>query len=195
MNPFPPYINPSRRNRAGSFFTMLLFIMMLVSSALMYYYFQRARSLERQVVALQNGELPGNDSESGFLGMLGLGEKRSSPTQDAVTQPVVATPAPEPPTDLTAKQSLPSSGAASTPTPHPENSAESSNLLPSEESNTTKSLLLESDEAALEQEDEPRTTEESPETSEDPPAEQRNLESLYDAQPPVRVRAPQRNNR
>lgn len=187
-----PNIYISRRNRGGSFFTMLLFVMMLVSTGLMYYYFQRTRSLERQVISLQNGEAAVSKPGVGFLGMLGLGEKNDDPSQRADPPAVAAvTPATESqPEDPSSAKNLPLTGAASTPRPRPVNTGEVEEPLPPVESNTTRALEMETDEVPSEEEAQIVPIEEPAEES----GQKQNLDSLYDAQPPVRVRAPRRND-
>ncbi len=179
---------------------MLLFIMMLVSTALMYYYFQRTRSLEKQVVALQNGELLATSPQSGFLGLLGLGEKKDSPKLVAPPRPA---PSPDPASAIalqpeSAGQDLPPSGAASTPTPKSGNPREELGAVAPSIEITPQALDLEMDEAFVDPNSQIDPITEPVETQDytsDEPEKERNLDSLYDAQPPVRVRAPQRNNR
>ena len=106
---------PITRKRGGSIFTLIIFVMMLLSTALMYYYFQRSRSLERELYALQNGEALPTDSGEGLFGFIGWNEAQSddvegavnqSPSQEEVTSAGASEPAPAGTTPVTASSAV-----------------------------------------------------------------------------------------
>ncbi len=171
---------------------MLVFVMMLVSTGLMYYYFQRTRLLQRQVMALQSGDQVTAAQPTAPWEFFGFGGTKESPK---LAPP--ATPSQESESNPNQKptgQNLPPTGAASTPRPQTVPSADDENSTvpvdqavqeqPQEQIEAPGDLELEPSSM-----DEPLDAE--PEEAEDKPV----LDSLYDAPPPVRVRAPERKRR
>lgn len=185
---------------------MVIFIMMLVSTALMYYYFQRTRALEREVTALRSGE--SREADPGLFSYLpwNVGPNKAAPQGTQVPAPVHETASPE--TGATtpgppaagmemAEETLPPTGTASTPRPGAESSAnergepaygaltlnsingEDSEILPSDETAPGSDRSMSSD--AAEGEPDSEATESG------------EVNSMYDAPPQVRVRAPRRD--
>jgi len=187
---------PSNRHRGGSFFTMVIFIMLLISTALMYYYFQRTRFLERQVIALQNGEQPEPSGISHFVSWIKGTQPSDSENINASAEPPKSTPRPQ---------------AAPIATPEIESDTlpESVEFAPSTATSTEPSLVplaeeaTESFETATPDEDNglsenadgsENITESAAQDDDNNPAANQPINSLYDTQqpPPVRVRSPQR---
>lgn len=199
-----------RTNRGGTFFTMVVFIMMLTSTALMYYYYQRTRSLERQLAAIQSGKPAASDSSSGLFAFLpwnndNIERTAHAPAPEAA--PDIQEASPEVHQAIAADDGspgLPSTGAASTlrsgavaggdtlpalvedevppyasvnlssgPQEEPE-------ILPDENQEAGNSPTLSTAGSA---------SPADPETD----ADAGEVNSMYDAPPQVRVRAPRRN--
>jgi hypothetical protein len=167
--------------------------MMLVSTALMYYYFQRTRFLEREVLAIKNGETP---EKSGFASLLPWTDSApttSAPSSDALAiseSPATLSPAP------VAIQQTPTAAAGVQP-----RTQEADTLSPSAEAalanETSNGLVLQQLPAQTANDSQAEATGQPVEPESQQPAESgAQINSMYDTQaPPVRVRSPSRNRR
>lgn len=180
---------------------MVIFIMMLASSALMYYYFQRAKALERDLYAIQRGELDPSEAGRSFLGQLrNYSHNSQHPASSAVVNdsdsdesPTPAVPSP-PASAPPAESDLPPAAIAV----EEDNGLHLDTL---EDSPTGQNDFIESEvsdeaETLPSNDEDPRILDEDSqsEASQQPDESQPSGESLYDMEAPtVRVRAPRRN--
>lgn len=169
---------------------------MLISTALMYYYFQRTRFLERELIAIKNGETP---EKSGFASLLPWTDNESnSSTQsrDSLAEPEPpAAPAPA----AAAIQQTPAIASAATAAQP--GIQEPDTLSPSAEAalanQTSNGLVLQDLPAQTPGNSQLEATREPLEPESQQPSESgAQINSMYDTKaPPVRVRSPSRNRK
>lgn len=188
---------------------MVIFVMMLISTALMYYYFQRSRSLERDLYALQNGEpLPGNSSD-GLFNFMSNRDAQPGNASEAISQSQPSAPR-SAEADNVSDPTATTSGLNNTvPDQAVETASEGSLDLNSQEatySDPDDSMSLDSQESVAQYPGEGETQSANNENAPDGDATHEGEQdrasseladpegqSLYNLEPPtVRVRAPQR---
>lgn len=197
---------------------MVLFIMMLISTMLMYYYFQRAQALERDIRAVQRGEMAPGEAGKSFAGRLPWVETSNTQPPAPAPEPgyslesasnhIPATPPVPPPTtriDAAATQpGQPQPPQLTAPPEELDNNLRLDPVTPADTATSPEDPETPEDATPADYADEvesnddgepsDQATQTRNEDEPSPDAAEPAGASLYDLDPPpVRVRAPRRN--